>query len=251
MTLVQAQLEFQVRRYQWAKLKAAEEVKEEFPHFWLFKGGLSWKFYQFIKQLSGGELNLFISAFLKGNHRDAVAELGDPITSEENLLLERYYGFRTFSPFEKEWAAQKRRGEKVRFASKRNVQRAMMSNFENAFGHLGLEGLEKADSEGANLRMNFRGWIVQTNFFFGRSQSLIHFDHFVSHPVLISSPGKIQNPFLTFAACWIGMGILEWNYLMTADIEPACDSVIGLCREFFNELPKFLDGLDVENVTID
>jgi hypothetical protein len=251
MTLAQAQLEFQIRRYRWAKSKAAEEVREKFPNFWLFKGGLTWEMYHFMRQLEANKLDLFVAALLKRDHREAAKALGETIGTHENALLNQFYSFRAFSPFEKDMAAKKRVGQKFHFASKRSVKKKMMLSFEKAFGHMGPEGFEEADSQSANLRVRFKNWIVQTNFFFGRSQSLIRFDHFVSHPILFSAPGAVKDPFLDASICWISLGVMEWNYLMTEDIEPACDSVIGLCREFFNELPKFLEGLDVENVTID
>jgi hypothetical protein len=252
MNISPKRTEFQIRRYLWAKLKAAEEVREEFPHFWLFKGGASWQYYQFMRKLKKGELELFVSALLKRWHRDAAVALGEKASIEENALEEQFFRFRERSPFERELAARKRRGETIKFASKRKVQKVMIASFKKAFGGQGLEVTDMYGYDSPLLRMKFSGWIVQTNFDFGRTRSLINYNHLIASEERISHPATpgCTAPALVLDCmiCWIGLGRMEWEYLMDADIEPACDSVITLCREFFDELPRLLKGLERETV---
>jgi len=249
MDLEQARQEFQIRHYLWAKLKAAEEMKDEFPHFWLFKGGPSWRFYQFIKQLDKDEQVLLVNAKLKRSHRYAVAALGEKVSAAEKAIEEQYFNYsRLPCEIERDIAVRRRRGEKIKFASKRRIQQAMVSSFERAFRHLGLEMNGNVGHESAFVLMKCSDWLVQTGFYFGRTQSLIKFTHVIvsedriCHP---TTPG-VTGPALLLAnaLCWIWLGTMQWEYLTNDDIEPACDSVITLCREFFDELPKLLQGLE-------
>jgi hypothetical protein len=101
--------------------------------------------------------------------------------------------------------------------------------------------------------MKFSGWIVQTNFHFGRNRSMISYDHLIAseericHPTTpgVTAPAMVLDCLI----CWIGLGRMEWDYLTDTDIEPACDSVVTLCREFFDELPNLLRGLEREKIT--
>lgn len=260
MNITQAYTEFQIRLYFWAKMKAAEEIKDEFPHFWLFKGGASWKYYQFMRKLEKKELTLFVSASLKRWYRHAAAALGETTSFEENAVEELFFNFKERSPFEKEVIARKRAGDPIKFASKGKVRRAMIASFKKAFGSQGLEVTQMRGHPSPFLQMKFSGWLVYTNFEFGAGRfgsgrSVITYNHVIvseeriCHP---TTPG-VTGPALLLAnaLCWIGLGRIEWDYLTDADIEPACDSAITLCREFFNELPKMLKGLEREKVTGD
>src|SRR5580698_9811218 len=167
MKISDAKLEFQIRRYKWAKLKAAEEIREEFPHFWLFKGGLPWKFYQFAKKLDRREQELFISARLRRSHRDAAATLGETTSPEEAAVEERYFqDGRRWAEIDREIAVRKRKGDPIKFISKSRAQTAMINSFKKAFGGAGLEVFRLRGYSVPFLRMKFGGWIVQTNFGF-------------------------------------------------------------------------------------
>jgi hypothetical protein len=254
MDLLTARREFQIRLYFWAKLKAADEIKEEFPHFWLFKGGASWKHYEFMRKLERREQELFVAAQLKRSHRYAVDILGETVSIEERAIEERWFKCNLeMSDFERDIAIRRRRGETIRFVSKRRLQQAMVSSFDKAFGHLGLEGRENIGHESSYVLMKCGDWVVQTGFYFGRTRSLISHSHVIvsedriCHP---TTPG-VTGPALLLAngLCWIGLGRMEWDYLTDTDIEPACDSVVTLCREFFDELPKLLRGLERQKIT--
>jgi hypothetical protein len=256
MTFKKMQLEFQIRHYKWAKLRALEEVRDEFPHFWLFNGGLSWKFYSFLKMLTEDEQNLLVTSTLKRFHADAAAALGESVSRGENAIRERFIKFIMLpADIEREIAARRRTGDPMRFTSKRKVQRAMLTGFRKAFGHLGMQGDDNVGQHSSHVRMKYCGWVVQTNFSFGRSRAQIRHTHsifsedVILHPI---TPG-VTGPALLLAnaLCWINLSVMEWEYLTDTDIEPACDSVIELCREFFDELPKLLKGLERENIAPD
>jgi hypothetical protein len=254
MDLLKAREEFQVRHYLWAKSKAAEEINEGFPHFWLFKGGVSWKFYQFVRNLERREQELLVAAKLKRSHRYAVATLGEMTSGEERAVEEQWFKFNAkLSDLERDIAIRRRRGEVIRFVSKRKLQQAMVSSFGKAFGHLELGAWENIGHESSYVRFKCSDWVVHTAFYFGRTRSLINFSHAIvsedriRHP---TTPG-VTGPALLLAnaLCWIWLARMEWDYLTGTDIEPACDSIVSLCREFFDELPKLLRGLEREKIT--
>jgi hypothetical protein len=254
MNIEQASLEFHIRYYRWAKSKAHEEVNESFPHFWLFKGGVTWQEYNYMRQLERNKQYAYAMANVKHAHRYAAKALGEPLSGEEEALLDRARMIKLQpSDLEKELAARRRMGEKIKFASKRRLQKAMIAAFQRAFDPAGLETSELPGYPVPFLKMKCCGWIVQTNFTFGRTQSLIEYDHLICseerfpHP---TTPG-VDAPVLVLAIrlCWIWLCVMKWEYLMEEDVEPACDSVVALCRELFDELPRLLKGLERENVT--
>jgi hypothetical protein len=254
MDIAQASVEFEIRYYLWAQTKVAEEIEASFPHYWLFKGGSARKGYQFIKQLGRREQEIFASGVLKRYHNHAAKALGETISAEEQSLFNRFLQFAPMpSDFQKEMIARKKKGEKIKFVSKRKLQKAMTAAFQKAFDRHGLEIVPFAGDPIPLFRIKCCGWIVQTNFDFGRTQSLIRYDHVIvseqkfDHP---TTPG-VTAPVLMLANAlgWIKFLNISWEYLMDEDVEPACDSVITQCREFFDELPKLLKGLERDNVT--
>jgi hypothetical protein len=256
MNFLDARLEFQIRRYRWAKAKVEEEVRESFPHFWIFKGGMSWQYYKFLKQLCASEQYLYLRANLKRSYREAAAALNEVISPEEQVLLDGFSKFLQIpTELEKELITRKKLGEKIKFASKPKLQKAMIKIFSQAFNKLGLESVEYPGDSVPMLRFKCCGWIIQTDFEFGPSHRQMIFYHLIASEQRIFHP---DNPRVTaptmvlgYRLCWTGMCYMQWDYLNDSDIDPACDSVVQLCREFFDELPNLLKGLECENVMPD
>jgi len=253
MNISKATREFRIRRYLWAKMKMADEIREGFPHFRAFKGGMTWKECAFMTRLSTRDQGIFVGGQLKQYYRDAAAALGESISVEERALLDRSRAFiQVPSPLQKELAARRRLGESVKFASKRKLLKATTAAFTKAFDDRGLEVLNLQGYPSPFFNMRCSGWIVQTSFEFGRSQSLIAYNHLIASEDRISHPTTpgVTAPALVldFMLCWIGFCHMQWEYLTDADVEPACDSVVTLCREFFDELPALLHGLERDKV---
>jgi hypothetical protein len=107
---------------------------------------------------------------------------------------------------------------------------------------------------GTSFRRKFAGWIVSTDFTFGRQESLISYKHAIVSEDVIHHPDntEITAPalWLTFFS-WIGISPMEWEYLLPEDVEPACDSIVELCRQAFDVLPKLLQGIERDKVTAD
>ncbi len=145
-----------------------------------------------------------------------------------------------------EISSRKQAGEKVRFASKRKLQKAMTSAFQNAFGDrcTSSRSVEQGDLS-SSYEMKCCGWIISTHFWFGRSSNLLDYSHSIIAPT--TDPAMSLAIRLTLIR-WRGSPT-ELELLMDNDVQPACDAVILMCELFFEEAPKMLEGLEFETVT--
>jgi hypothetical protein len=172
----------------------------------------------------------------------AVKVLGEIYLEDEKSLRSRLNAiFRPIpSTFEEEIAARTLAGEKIKFASKRNVRKAMIAKFKSAFGNqcIGSEYLV-AEPEPQFL-MKCCGWILSTDFWFGQRKSSIEYSHTISSedsfehegPEGIYRKNLIIGFNISFCS-WLGItGATQWEYLMDEDVEPACDAVIKQCGHF-------------------
>lgn len=259
MTFSKAQREFRIRYYLWATSEFEKEINESFPNLRLFKGGSTWKLYQFMRELNKSDQLTLAHGLLKGSHRDAVKTLGETISDEEESLLSRSDEFRLRpSGLDVEIAARRRAGEKIKFVSKRKLLKAMEAKFQDAFGSQCIESKRVLEGDPfVRFQMRCCGWIIQTGFWFGRKESLINYNQLIASPTRIKHP---DNPDISGAAMlmencislcsWLGIaGQTEWEYLMDEDVELTCEAVIKLCGHFFEVLPKLLKGLEFEKIT--
>ena len=250
MTLLEAQTQFNIRYYRWALIEAEKEVNESFPALWLFKGGLTWDFYQFIRQLRRADQIIFLRGLIKRYHRAAAEALGVSISGEEEALFTQFRNFRPVGGFERELLKRRKAGEEVKLASKAKLRKAVSARFQQAFTDQQM---------GANIAGDLRfeknsgtGWVVNTDFWFGRQECLISYTHLICSEEKCPDPNFIgPAKVLASMLCWTGMYNLEWKYLLDEDVEPACNSVVDLCVQFFDVLPKLLDGLDYDKITHD
>jgi hypothetical protein len=156
--------------------------------------------------------------------------------------------------FEEQIAARKQAGEKIKFASKRKLQKAITEKFKAAFGDQCID--HRFDDEhdlSSNFDIKCCGWILSTHFWFGRRESLINYSHGIGSETRITHPeskasasAMVMAQMVSFSS-WLGItSQIQWEYLMNEEIESACDAVIKLCRHFFEVAPKLLKGLEFE-----
>ena len=55
MNLADAEKEFRLRNFVWAKAEWEREINESFPHLRMFKTGHAWEIYQFMQMLNKEE----------------------------------------------------------------------------------------------------------------------------------------------------------------------------------------------------
>lgn len=160
--------------------------------------------------------------------------------------------------FEEEIASKKQAGEKIRFAGKRKLQKAITGKFKNAFGSQCIShDYDDIGDPSSHFDMKCCGWILSTHFWFGRRESLINYSHSITSPTKIhhERQPEITAPALRMAICisfssWLGItSQIQWEHLFNEDVEAACDAIIMHCRHFFEVAPKLLKGLEFENIT--
>jgi hypothetical protein len=101
------------------------------------------------------------------------------------------------------------------------------------------------------------GWVISTQLYFGRRESVIQYRHSVESETRIHHAAdprfsvaalKLEQ-CISFAA-WLGIcSQTQWQYLTADDVEPASDAVIRLCGHFFEVAPKLLKGLELDKLT--
>jgi hypothetical protein len=203
---------------------------------------------------AGGLLQIF--------RADAAKVVGEPYMENDKSLLDKLDAI--FQPigstFEEEIAARKKSGEKIRFAGKRKLQKAITIKFKDAFGDRCIDQeYDDICDPSSHFDMECCGWILRTNFWFGRGGSLINYSHTISSPTKISHERypEITAPTMLMGLCisfssWLGItSQVEWEYLFNEEVETVCDSVIMHCRNFIDVAPKLLKGLEFANITAD
>jgi hypothetical protein len=216
--------------------------------------------YQGIQQFEKSNQPAAAQATFNFIRLDALKLLGEPYLNDERSLRSRFDAL--FSPIpssmEEQIAARKLAGEKIKFMSKRKLLKLMAAKFQNAFAGECVE-LERVLVGDPALRFEMKcgGWMLNTNFWFGRGESLINYCHTISSKAALEHQGpagKYMAPlvigFLISFTAWLGItSQMEWEYLTEENAESACDAAIKLCRHFFEIAPKLLRGLEPEKIT--
>jgi hypothetical protein len=257
MTFSEAKREFDIRYYLWAISEFEKEIDESFPSMRLFKAGSPWKTYQFMLNLPKKEQLILAHSLLKRFHPNAVKSLGETISNDEGSLLSRRdAAFNNIVSVGDEIKARKSAGESIKLASKRKIRKAMTAKFKAAFGSECID-LARADEDDEMLhfKMKRAGWIVNTIFYFGRSQTVLNYCHNIesekTFPVNGGEAGMGMGGMMSFNS-YLGItSQTQWHYLTEEEIDPACATTLKLCVHFFEVLPKLLKGLECENVTPD
>jgi hypothetical protein len=218
--------------------------------------------YQFVQQLQkDGQFD--VAEFWIGQLRNNAANVpGVGFFNDDKSMLAQLNAVLQHIPtsFEEGIAARKKAGEKIKFVSKKKLQKIMEEKFRSTFGGLCLDyRFDDALDPWSFFDMKCCGWILSTHFWFGRSPSLINYHHNISSPTKIhhelypeiTAPALALGQMISFSS-WLGLtSQIQWEYLFNEDIEAACDAVIKHCWHFFEVAPKLLKGLEFENIAAD
>jgi hypothetical protein len=93
MNFKEAKQEFEIRYYLWSVSESEKEINENFPNLRLFKNGACWELHQFMQQLDRGEQLMLSHGRLKFIHSKILPVLGESISTDENILLNRFLKF--------------------------------------------------------------------------------------------------------------------------------------------------------------
>ena len=153
--------------------------------------------------------------------------------------------------FEEQVKDRKKAGEKIKFVSKKKLQQILTQKVKDVFGN---QYAECRIDEGHWTAFDVKcgGWMLTTQFTFGRQQSVLRHWH------TIGSQAKIPHPMIPevmYPVMILCRGIgwpcsWQWEYLMDEDVELACDETFKYCRYFYEAAPKLLKGLEIENIAV-
>ena len=251
MTFSEAKQEFAVRHYLWGQFEFKREIDESFPLMRSFKAGRIWKRYRFMQQIDEREQLILASGLLKRANPDAVQALGESFTPDEETLLAQLREFSLHPKgFGAETEARKSAEERIGFASKAKLRRAVMNQFEGAFGsqciNLAIVGLDPE----MNFKMKCCGWLLSTDFTFNGVKRQVAYSHRIRSEMSKERDG-VRDIILGFPSLsgWLGTrGDTSWEYLLDEDIQLVCDFIIQRCRHWFDVAPKLLKGLECEKM---
>lgn len=253
MTYTEAQTEFSIRLYRWAKNALEKEMLEGFPRFQLNK---DWSIIRrhFFETLDHHSKIVFGQGLLQLRHQNAVKLLREMISEEAEALIRREEAFRSEN---NAWArasgSEANLGNQT-LATRRSLKKAISTHFRAAFGDECVPSDPIDGKIDVQFRMVCHGWIIKTEFEFGRWDPEITYAHDVWTGKLITK----EEPRMLFANCLgfqlnygneIGMGS-GWEGIQDNDVERICLTVVEHCRIMVDVLPNLLEGLDLELLTI-
>lgn len=161
---------------------------------------------------------------------------------------------------EEEIALRKKAGEKIKFISKRKLLKVMAERFQNAFAGQCVEtDREDAIDPFLSFEMKCSGWVLRTNFWFGRHSTLLNCSHLIASGTAFEHhgpKGKYMAPLglgggISFSS-WLGItSQIQWECLTDQEVEPSCAAALMLCARFFDVLPKLLKGMECDTVVPD
>ena len=258
--LSKAKTDFQVRYYLWAASEWEKEIHDGFPNLRSFKGGIPSGTYRFMQLFGKREQMTIARALLKRFHPDAVNALGEACSAEEQTLRRKRDAYLVPSPTEEDVAARRNAGEKVKFASKRKLQTAMMKKFQLAFRERCTNSNydDLCDPSSLFETKCCGGWNISTQFWFGRRESLIDYNQSIQSELTFHQKGEtgdytgslLLEEAISFCG-WLGIGPTQWPYIKSEEVDQTCNTVVQHCQHFFEVAPKLLQGLEVENIAID
>jgi hypothetical protein len=256
MTYTEAQTEFNIRLYRWAKAALEEEMRKSFPSFQFCSEWPSrtCQFLNSLDQHSRVELGNAMLLARHKKHQNAPKALNETISEESVALMRLEEGFRLrTSPgtWEGRFAAANS-ADKPALATRRQLKKAMKEHFLAAYGNQCLPPDPLDGNTDMVFGMKSSGWIVKTSFEFGRwAPEIVHY-----HSIWTGKWITKEEPAELFANCIgfrlnygndIGIGS-GWDNIAVENIEAACTEIIGHCQRMFDVFPKLLEGLDLESL---
>ena len=248
MILSEAKREFEIRCYYWWISEFEKEINASFPNLRLFKSGYGWKLHYFMQKLEPRDQLVLAHARCKRGSAYLKAS-AETMTEEETRLLDSFYQFAIEpSGLEVEIKARKQAGEKIKLGTKRNLRKAAVSKFVDAFGSQCFD-MNLGEEWDPLFHMKCCGWIISTQLYFGRSQPLINYRHMIVSETRIAHP---QNPQITGPAMTLSPGVVwlvhQWDDIVEEDVDAVCNALVKQAGFFFEVAPKLLAGLEFDKM---
>src|ERR1700722_597005 len=212
MNFKEAKQEFEIRYYLWSVSESEKEIDENFPNLRLFKNGACWELHQFMQQCDRGEQLMLSHGLLKSFHPKILPLLEQSISTDENILLNRFVKFRCqfhgarvpkFGPT----------GEKIKFDGKSKIKKVIAAKFLNAYGSQCVK-IPTGEYQDLRYEMKFSGWVVFTFFTFSGRASVLDYNHGIESEETIPNPPfppELWMPVMRLGypisfGRWLGLG---------------------------------------------
>jgi hypothetical protein len=210
------------------------------------KSGPALKYVEFINGLPRSDRKRFVLAKLKRCHPTASGFLRETLSPTELSLLDSFYrGYQVAMPETPTRAYASSRVEmalndlKVSNPSAFNIDKEQLRSKIEAklIGLLGKPVQKKVQSQVLIFNTEIGPWSVITSIDTPRTFQL-RYHHSVG------CKGISYLAERTSAFSWMGVKLeTYWNYLTSADLDSTAESVLEMCRVFFEAAPKWLEGL--------
>lgn len=252
MTYAEAYTEFSIRLYRWSKGALEKEILDGFSSFELNNDG-SKQTCRFFQTLDSQAKTFFAQGLLQSRHETAVKALGEAKSTEAEVLLRREEAFRSENNAWARAGALESSCATRTLATRQQLRKAMAAHFRAAFGNQCLPRDPMDGKSDLRFRMECRGWVIKTEFEFGRWDPEIRCEHFIWTGKLITK----DEPQVLFANCLgfrlnygneIGIGS-GWDEIAVNAVDRTCLAVVGHCQRMFDILPELLEGLDQRLLT--
>jgi hypothetical protein len=184
--------------------------------------------------------------------------LCDTDSTDAGFLLSELDAFLGSIPqsFEEQVKAKKRAGEKVKFVSKKKLQKILTQKVKDVFGNQ-YEECQVDEGHWTSFDIKCGSWMLQTQFNFGRKpglqQSRLGYWHNICSQKKAPHPAmsEVMYPIAHLCRCVRWPCSSDWEYLTEEDVELACDETFKYCRRFFEAAPRLLKGLEYEKMVIE
>ena len=161
--------------------------------------------------------------------------------------------------FEEQVKVRKLAGEKIKFVSKKKLQKILTQKVRDAFGNQYVE-CQVDEGHWTSFDIKCGGWMLQTQFNFGDKpgyqQSVLGYWHNICSqkktlrpPIPEYGIPEHMYPVAYLCRCVSWPCSWRWEYLTDEDVGLACEETFKYCRRFFEAAPSLLKGLDVEGIS--
>lgn len=217
-----ARIEFLVRFYQWALRDALLEMESGFPLISRIHGFHPKSFLWALEDMSTAEREELVRAMVRRFHPAAIDLLGEPLTSRELTILERFRDERM------SW--QYSSGKGVRVGRLRGLLEGAVSNYLTA-------GMQRVDlgPRMIGFQVDVGHWSVSTNFDYSK------------RPFYYQSIDAPQERLETHISIhsWMGISSMtEWDLALAGEEERVVAAMMEASERFLVAVPALLDGLE-------
>jgi hypothetical protein len=228
---------FSMRYYRWALEDARREVREDFSLMRKVKQSNLNSLLNWLELYSLKEQMEYFTAMIKHSHHKAASVAGATVSPQEEALIQKSRIIWMSPTKVRTDILQQKVVGTWRRCNQKKIALLVRKHAEPMLG----KDVESSGTHGCRYQTDVPGFIIYTCINFGGRSADISYYQLITTP----SGEKVKHSISLLA--WLGIGETVWTDLTEADIEPAAEAVVEICRHFLNaarSLLTKLDGLD-------